>query len=328
MTPLLLAWALLGCEGRVDREGVAMGTRIRIAVCPGAAGEAAARASAEAAFKEIGRLEGLWTTWSDASDVSRLNAGPGWVRVSGETLDVLAEAQAGSKATGGLFDVTFGPLGALWRFETPPGSHAPTPLVRVPAQAEIDRARRLVDFRAVELDRAAGRARLARPGVRVHLGGIGKGAAVDRAAALLRQRGHRDFVVQAGGDLYCAGKNGARSWRIGVQHPRRRDALLGQVDVTDAAFSTSGDYERFALIDGRRYHHIVDVRTGYPATASQSVTVLAPSATRAEVVAKAAFVLGRGEGLALLVRAGARGVIVDAAGKLWVTPGLRLEGEP
>ena len=321
--------SLGGCPGAVDRQGVAMGTRIHLIVCPkdeGAAGEQGAGAAAEAAFAEFGRLEGLWTTWLPHSDVSRINgaAGSKAVAVAAETLEVLQAAQRGSELSKGLFDITFAPLGDVWRFDTPPGSHVPTHLERVPTLTEVQKLLQRVGWKHLHLDARRGTARLDRAGMAIHLGGIGKGAGVDRAVLLLRSKGFVDFAVQAGGDLYCAGHNGERPWRIGVAHPRIKGASLGSLDVTDAAFSTSGDYERFAILDGKRYHHILDPRTGFPATASQAVTVLASSATQAEVLTKTAFIIGGSDGLGWLERAGARGLLVDSDGKLWQSKDLVL----
>lgn len=315
-----------GCAGLVSREATAMGTRIRLAICPGAAGATEAQAATEASLEEFKRLEALWTTWSKDSDISRANANAGKapVTVSPETFEVLTRANAGSALSNGLFDVTFAPLGELWKFDHAPESHVEVKLERVPTAAEVRVRRALVDWHQLKLDPLARTVLLMKEGMSLHLGGIGKGAAVDRVVALLRARGFKDFTVQAGGDLFCAGKNGERPWRVGIAHPREKGRIVGSLDVIDAAFSTSGDYERFTIIDGVRYHHIIDPRTGYPATASQSVTVLAPSATDAEILTKTAFILGDEEGLAALARAQARGVIINAAGTMSVSPGLPL----
>jgi len=321
--------AASGCAGAVDRQGAAMGTRVHLIVCPKGPDPVdhdAAQEAAQAAFAEFGRLEGLWTTWSPASEVSRINAaaGSGRIRVSSETYDVLAAALAGSRMSNGLFDITFAPLGEVWRFDTPPGSHEPTHLERIPSLAEVRRLRARVGWRHLHLDPAKRQAWLDRRGMAIHLGGIGKGAGVDRAVAILRSKGFADFVVQAGGDLYCAGLNGKRPWHVGIAHPRNKAEILGSMNVTDAAFSTSGDYERYAILNGKRYHHILDPRTGFPGSASQSATVLAASATQAEVLTKTAFLLGGAAGLDLLKAQGVRGLLVDAGGKVWQSADLEL----
>jgi thiamine biosynthesis lipoprotein len=168
--------------------------------------------------------------------------------------------------------------------------------------------------------------RLKREGMAINLGGIGKGAAVDAMVGQLRAKGFTDFMVQAGGDLYCAGQNGTRPWRVGIADPRHRGEIIAAVEVRDAAFSTSGDYERFAIVDGKRYHHILDLRTGYPAEKSQSATVLAATAIDAEVLTKTAFILGGTEGLRAVEQTGAKAVIVESDGHVLWSDGLRPSG--
>lgn len=318
-----------GCAGAVERQATLMGTLVQVRLCPRSPQDRPADLdrAVEQVFSEFRRLEALWSTWVPSSEISRLNEGAGGApqAVSEDTFDILSRAVEGSSRSGGVFDVTFGPLGELWQFDTPPGSHEPTRLARIPEEGEIQKRRALVGSRDLLLDRDHRTAQLGRPGMRVHLGGIGKGAAVDRAVRLLLVGGFRDFFVKAGGDLYCAGANGPRPWRVGVAHPRRAGALLGSLTVRDAAFSTSGDYERFAIIDGRRYHHIIDLRTGYPAKASQSATVLAKTAVEAEVLTKTAFILGAVDGVRAVESTGAKALIIDAEGHSWTSSGLSLE---
>ena len=269
-----------------------MGTR-RLAICPGAAGVEAAQDAGAAALREFGRLEALWTTWSKDSDISRINtnAGKAPIAVSPETFQVLQQAAAGSELSGGLFDVTFGPLGALWKFDHPPQTHVEVKLERLPTASEVSQKRGKVNWRKLHLDAKQRTVLLEEEGMSVHLGGIGKGAAVDRVTALLKARGFSDFTVQAGRPL-LPGKNGARPWRVGVAHPRQKGQLVGSIDVTDAAFSpaatTSALPHRWGALPP---HH--RPRTGYPATASQSATVLASTATQAEILTKTAFILAK-----------------------------------
>lgn len=320
-----------GCPERLTLTQREMGTRASLSLCPRSPGErgaSEARAAAQAGFAEMARLEKLWSTWLPASDISRLNraAGREAVAVAPETVAVLERALEGSRRTEGVFDVTFAPLAEVWRFDTPPGRHRPTKLAAVPSEADIKARLARIGWPGLHVDRAAGTAKLDRPGMLVNLGGIGKGAAVDRVVAELRRRGFTNFTVQLGGDLYCAGDNGGRPWRVGIAHPRKPGQVLAAVAVHDAAFSTSGDYERFAIIDGRRYHHIMDLRTGWPATASQSATVLAPTATDAEILTKTAFILGGAAGLKAVEDVGGKAVIVSATGEaLWSASLPRLE---
>jgi thiamine biosynthesis lipoprotein len=340
---LILLWILLvapatlaraavppqGCAQPARLDAVAMGTKVRATICPQSndtEGLKKAEEAAQAVLAEVQRLEQLWSTWIPESEMSRLNraAGGPALQVSLETARLLATARKASEQSQGIFDITFSPLGEVWQFDTPPGSHEPTKLAKVPSQAEVAARLLRVGYRFLQVDAKKRTARLTQRGSSVHLGGIGKGAAVDAAVALLRARGFSHFAVQAGGDLYCAGQNGQRPWRIGIAHPRKPGAILGIVDIREAAFSTSGDYERFAILDGKRYHHILDLRSGWPAQASQSATVLAASATEAEILTKWAFVVGGAQGLELLASRGAKGVLVDRDGKVWTSAGLQV----
>jgi thiamine biosynthesis lipoprotein len=229
-----------------------------------------------------------------------------------DTCDILGLALEGARRSEGLFDPTWAALRDLWRFGDGQDGE-------VPADEALARRCPLVDYRLVEVEPVAGacRARLPRAGMRVGLGGIAKGWAVDRAAAALRALGHRDFLVQAGGDLYAAGRRGGRPWRVGVRDPRGPpDRAFAWMDLSDVAFSTSGDYERYFLRDGRRHHHLIDPRTCRPAPASRAVTVLARSAVEAEVLSKAAFIRGGASGLRWVERQGGAALLVTSRNRV------------
>jgi thiamine biosynthesis lipoprotein len=184
-----------------------------------------------------------------------------------------------------------------------------------------------VDYRVVELDPAQRAVRIPK-GHKIGLGGIAKGYIVDRAADVLKRANIRDFLVQAGGDLFGAGKKPDGSpWVSGIQDPRGpQGAFFASIELTDHAFSTAGDYARSYVIGKRRYHHIIDPHTGYPATASRSVTVWAEDATTADAIDDAVFILGPEAGLKLVEASPGVGVvIVDKNNKVWVSP--RLEGK-
>ena len=291
--------------------------------------EAAATAAFEEVFTELDRLESLMSVWREDSEIVRLNEAAGLkpVSVSADVLEVLRMGREIGDWTEGGFDVTFGALAGVWKFDHDQDN-------RVPSRQEIDARLRLVDYRALELDPRAGTAYLAGRGMRAHLGGIGKGFAVDRAASMLRARGLTNFMIQFGGDLYVAGTRGERPWRLGIRDPRGpADRSFAALDVTNAAFSTSGDYERYFMQDGRRYHHIIDPRTGEPARGSRSVTILALRATVADALSTGVFAVGPRAGLALIERLpDVEGVIVTEDNRVLVSSGLkgRLEvlGEP
>jgi thiamine biosynthesis lipoprotein len=207
----------------------------------------------------------------------------------------------------------------VWKFGSAAESQP-----KVPSKAEIERRRRFVDYRKVQLDETQRAVRIP-AGYKIGLGGIAKGYIVDRAADVLRSAGIQSFLVQAGGDLYGAGsKPDGSPWVSGIQDPRAAQGeFFATIELTDHAFSTAGDYARAYVIGNRRYHHIIDPHTGYPATASRSVTVWADTATTADAIDDAVFILGPQRGLELVeATPGVGVVIVDANNKVWVSPRL------
>jgi len=277
----------------------------------------------DAAFAEISRIERLMTDWDrpgqDPSDVVRINkaAGRRAVKVSAETLAVIEKSLEMSRRSEGAFDITFAAMRGLWKFDE-------DMVKQIPPDAEIQSRRKLINYRDVVVDHAASTVRLRRAGMRLGLGGIAKGYAVDRCAEVLRAQGLTNFMVQAGGDLFVAGQKGAANWMVGVRDPRGgpRD-IIAKMPIKDHAFSTAGDYERSFVIDGKRYHHIIDPKTGYPATASRGVTIFAPSAFLADALDDAVFILGPERGLALVASfPDCAAFIVDAANKVWMSKSL------
>ena len=237
--------------------------------------ETDAVAAFDAAFAEFDRLDGLLSVWKEGSDVLRMNASAGRqpVSVSPDTLAVLRQAIQAGDWTNGKFDITFGALADVWKFDHDKDNRIPTP-------REIAARLPLVEYRNVIIDEKARTAFIRKAGARVHLGGIGKGFAVDHVVAILRARGFSDFMVQSGGDMYVAGHRGDRPWRLGIRDPRGpADRPFATLDLSDSTFSTSGDYERFFMENGVRYHHLIDPDLGRPATGTRSVTIVAKQAT-------------------------------------------------
>lgn len=295
-----------------------MGSELRVMVWT--AHEVGAASASEAVFREFDRLEALMSVWRTGSDIDRLNAAAGEhpVRVSPEVRDVLRVARQVSEWTDGKFDVTFGALSGLWKFDHDQDN-------AIPERNVVLRQLPLVDYRALVVDEGAGTAFLQKRGMRVHLGGIGKGYAVDRAVDILRLAGFRDFMVQAGGDLYVAGRRGDRPWRVGIRDPRGpADKSFAALDLTEGTFSTSGDYERFFMKDGRRYHHILDPDLGEPAAGCRSVTIVADNATMTDALTTGVFVMGSERGMALIEKLPhVEGVIVSSRNEVLISSGLR-----
>jgi FAD:protein FMN transferase len=307
---------------QVRAERAALGTLVQLAAF---AQDASAKRRVEQAlqtgYQEIHRLENLLSVWKPGSDIGRLNRAQGQpIRVSPETLDVLERALWASRVSDGAFDVTFQVMSDLWRFG---GAAERNP--RVPSSDEVARRLPLIDYRKIELDKEDRTVRLP-PGMQVGLGGIGKGYILDRAANVLRACGLDCFLIQAGGDLLGMGrKPSEQAWRGGIQDPRGpRGSFFATLGFSDHAFSTAGDYAQSYTVDGRRYHHIIDPRTGYPAAACRSVTVWAKDAATADALVDAVFVLGPEKGLALVEGTpGVGAVLVDANNQVIVSRRLK-----
>jgi thiamine biosynthesis lipoprotein len=308
---------------RVTLERGAMGTKIVMAsfTTPTLDADTIGRAMGEA-YDEIKRLENLMSTWVETSEVTAINRGGGGppVTVGPDTFAVIERSVAIASQSEGVFDITFEAMKGVWRFDE--GAQP-----NVPSDADVQRTRRLVDWRMIELDPNARTVRLKEKDRKINLGGIAKGYAVDAAARVLERRGVTSFFVQAGGDLYVKGRRyDGRPFRVGVRDPRGKDEqdFFALMEVEDHAFSTAGDYERAFVKDGKRYHHIIDPRTGYPATACRSVTVWAKDAFTADALDDAVFILGPEKGLQLIeATEGVGAVIVDAKNEVWVSKRLK-----
>ena len=293
--------AALRPDGTVYAETAQMGTRVSINIWLAAEHDVRrAQDAMEAAFVEIERLEDIMSEWRPQSELSRLgdrakNGMDAPVAVSSELFEVLSRAQEVSRRTDGAFDVTFHGVGQLWSF---------VPGARPPTREAVARHLPLVDWSAVELHPKQSAVRLRRAGMKIGLGAIGKGYAVDRASSLLRKRGFDNHIVEAGGDTYVSGSKRGKAWMVGVQAPGRA-GTVGILPSRDEAIVTSGDYQRYFEHEGEKYSHILDPRTGWPvarADAPRSVTVVAANATDADAYCTAVAVMGVEKGLAFVER--------------------------
>jgi len=309
---------------KVWAEGKAMGTHLAFAAYTSPTIDAPkARAAWADAVAEIQRIEALMTTWREDSEISKINAAAGKepVVVGGETLQVIQESIHTSEISEGTFDITFETLHGLWKFDQDLDPHPPK-------DADLKAKVKLLGYKHIKVDPAKSTVFLDKAGVKISLGGIAKGYGVDKAVAVLEKAGLTSFFVQAGGDLFARGKKPDGSeWSAGIRDPRgTSEKYFALIPLTDHSFSTAGDYERSYMIGAKRYHHIIDPRTGYPAAASRSVTVWAPTALLADAIDDAVFILGPEKGLKLVESLdGVGAVIVDAKNKVWVSK--RLEGK-
>ncbi len=272
----------------------------------------------QAAFDEIKRLERLLSTWRPDSELSHVNAAAGHqpVQVSRETLELVVRSLEMAQLTHGGFNIALGPAIDAWSV---------TDRQRIPDDEELQRLKPLIDWTSIQLNIEARTIYLPREGMRIDVGGVGKGYAADRAVEVMRRAGAKGGVVALSGDIKTFGILADRNgFPVGIRHPREEGALIAMIDLNDEAISTAGDYERFFERDGVRYHHILDPQTLQPARACQSVTVIAKEGTMADGLDTGIFVLGPEQGMALVERLpNVEAIIIDQEGKITVSSGLR-----
>jgi FAD:protein FMN transferase len=287
-------------------EFSAMGSPCRIAV-EDTPGEVAQHAVA-AAIDEVRRIEAKYSRYRPDSIVSRINAAAGTgdlVEVDDETAGLLAFASDLHALSDGLFDPTTGVLRAVWDFS----------LARLPILAEVQDVLGRVGWHRVVWQRP--RIALALPGMELDFGGFGKEYAADRAAAVLEAAGVASGLVNLGGDLRVVGRRtGGRGWVLGIAHPRQPDAVFASITLREGGLATSGDYERFFELDGRRYCHILDPRTGWPAQGWRSVSVAAPACLAAGAISTVAMLKGSAA-LAFLSEQAIDFLAVDSQGRVF-----------
>lgn len=272
---------------------------------------------AEHVFRVFREVDARMSEWKSTSPLSAVNraAGRAAVGVPADLRHVIRRGLDLGRRSGGAFDITWAAFWGLWDFK------AEQPMV--PPRKQIDDRRQLVDYRDVELNDAAGTVRLKRAGMKIGLGAIAKGYALDRAAVELRRRGSDSFMLSSGGQVLVAGTRDDRPWRVGIRDPRgKAKDYFGVLALTDTTISTSGDYERYFVRNGQRYHHILDPRTGMPARGLRSVTVICDDATLADALSTTVMVLGPDRGLALVERsAGVEAVLVDDQAQVRLSTG-------
>jgi thiamine biosynthesis lipoprotein len=300
----------------MKRAQMHMGTVVSITAV--SSDKKTAQQAINAGFQEIKRLEHLLSTWLQDSELSQVNAAAGYrpVQVSRETYELVLRSLQIAELTGGGFNIAVGPAVEAWSV---------TERQVIPEEKELERLKPLVDWRNIEMNPDAHTIFLPRRGMRIDVGGIGKGYAADRAANVMKKSGAQGGVVALSGDIKAFGlPPEPGGFRVGVRHPRE-DSLLATLQLHDEAISTAGDYERYFERDGVRYHHILDPSTLQPARDCQSVTVVAPDGITADGLDTGIFVMGRERGMKIVESLPAVGaIIVDRDGKVWISS--RLQG--
>jgi thiamine biosynthesis lipoprotein len=296
-----------------QRQAAMMGTSVGVELW--ADDPSLAQRAMATVFDEMRRTDELMSTYKPSSQISRVNAEAAQrpVVVDPTIVDVVDRALGFSRLSGGAFDITYASVGYLYDFRT--REH--------PDDEAIAKALPGVDYRQVVVDRSRNTIRFLKPGVRIDLGGIAKGYAVDRCIEMLRRLGIEHAMVNAGGDTRLLGDRRGRPWIVGIRDPRQDGEVVVSLPLADEAISTSGDYERYFDEDGVRYHHILVPVTGRPAGAVRSVTIVADDATTTEGLTKSVFVLGVERGMQLVASLpGVDAVIVDKDGNVFYSDGL------
>jgi FAD:protein FMN transferase len=304
-------------EKMFKKSRVLMDTQVTITVV--SASRDSAEKAIDAAFSEIEKIEFLTNFYAAGSEIALINknAGISATEVSPEVLELLGKALSVSEMTDGAFDVTIGSVTKLYDFHKKIS----------PEESILRKNISLVNYRDVSIDRFRSTIFLKKKGMLIDAGGIAKGYAADKAVAQLRNMGIMSGLVAIAGDIKTFGqKPEGRPWQIGIRNPRaekREDDIIATLPLSDMAISTSGDYERFFLANGVRYHHLLDPRTGSPARGCRSVTVVANESAFADSLATAVFILGPEKGVKVLDAAGFDSLIVDNEGKMYFTAGMR-----
>ncbi|MGV7229532.1 MAG: FAD:protein FMN transferase, partial [Nitrospirales bacterium] len=293
-------------EALIKRSQYLMGTLVFVTAV--AMDEETAKNSVAAGLDEIRRIERLMSTWIPTSELSRVNAAAGKhpVQVGRENMEVLKTSLRMATLTEGGFNIAVGPAVAAWNVSQEG---------RIPSQEELDAVRSLISLSQIDLDETAGAVFLKRVGMQIDVGGIGKGFAADLAVDVMKAAGATAGVVALSGDIKTFGRMpDEERFVFGIQHPRKEQGqILGRIELENEAVSTAGDYQRFIMKDGIRYHHILDPTTLLPARGCQSVTVIAKEGVMADGLDTGIFVMGPEKGMALIeALPDVEGVIVNA----------------
>lgn len=297
-----------------------MGNRFEISVS--AENPILADSHIDAAVAEISRIEKLLTTFNEESQTNRINrmAGEKPVKVDREVFEIIQRSLRISAITQGAFDITYGSVDKrLWNFDRE--------MKTLPAAELAAKMVRLINYRHVILDEKKGTVFLKEKGMRIGFGGIGKGYAAEMAKKLLQERGVSSGVVNAAGDLTTWGKQpDGKPWTIGIADPNSARHPFSYLDITDMAVATSGNYEKYVIIDGKRYSHTIDPKTGLPVHGIKSVTIISPNAEIADAMATPVMIMGIKVGLDLINQIrGLACIIIDENDQIHTSKNINLK---
>ncbi len=301
------------CAAWIDHKFPVMGTEVTVRFYLDDAEKA--QAAKKAVIKEMHRINETMSPYIKDSLLSRVNdqASLKPVKITNEFYKIIARAIIISKLTEGAFDITFSSIGYLYDYR----------LGQKPTAQQLKDKLPLINYKSIQLNASNNTIFFSQAGLKIDLGGIAKGLAVDNSIEILKSFGVTDASVTAGGDTYVLGDNAGKMWNIGIKHPRADSKLISILPLADTAVSTSGDYERFFIEDGKRYHHILNPKTGESISSVQSVTILTDDSTFADALSTSVFVLGVKDGLELVEKLNnVSAIIVDNQGKMFYSSDL------
>jgi len=309
---LVFAVFLFGCScgiKELSETKLLMGTIVEIKVL--SYDETLAKKSISDAFDEIARIENIFSVYKSESEISQLNK-TGSAIVSDEVIQLIKKSNYFSEISGGAFDVTVLPVIELWKSSKKLG--------RVPSPFAIEGAKRLVGWRNILINEKNKKITFAKKGMKIDLGGIAKGYAVDCAVEVIKRNGIKTGMVNAGGDIRVFG---SKVWKIALQNPRDKNDFIIILKIKNKAITTSGDYERYFFLDKTKISHIINPLSGYSADESISSTIIADNAADADALATATFVLGAKNGVKLVQLCKvAECLIIDKERKIYKTTGF------
>ena len=276
----------------------------------------AADSAVNAVFSEMERINLLMSTYIEDSRISLINreAADRPISAGDELYDLIVRSLDISILTRGAFDITYDSVGQHYDFRQK----------RRPDPATLEQELAYIDYRLIQTHPSTKSIRFLQQGVRINLGGIAKGYAVERGVGILRDLGVRHAIVTAGGDSRLLGDRRGQPWMVGVRDPRNDGKVAIRMPLENEAISTSGDYERYFEQDGKRYHHIIQPATGEPANGIHSATIVGPDAVITDALSTSVFVMGVDQGLRLIsTLPDYEGIVIDAEGKLFYSDGLQ-----
>ncbi|MDG3581400.1 FAD:protein FMN transferase [Galbibacter pacificus] len=298
-----------------------MGSRFEITVV--SENEAKANEEIDLAISEISRIEKLISSWDPNSQTSKINKNAGIkpVKVSAELLELIKRAKSISELTDGAFDISYASMDALWKFD---GS-----MTKMPSEEKIKASVAKVGYKNIVLNPKDQSVLLKLPGMKIGFGAIGKGYAADKAKELLMKKGVVAGIINASGDMNTWGQQPDGSeWKVAITNPLNKNNAFALLPIDNEAVVTSGNYEKYVIFNGKRYTHIIDPRTGYPATGIVSATVFAPKAELADALATSVFVMGKDVGIDRINQLpDIECIVIDDKGDIFTSNNIKIDSK-